>query len=91
MSANNKIYAQIIGEAAQALAGYVTKEAWTWCQQENSTFIDCPVQKTAAAGYNQSFIVGVYNPSPLPRKYHVIAVPHGNWDVMVYNFTSSLL
>ena len=42
--------------------------------------MDCPISSYG----NVSFVVGIFNPSSDTTNYTSFAVPHGNWEVYIF-------
>jgi len=65
-----------------------SNEPWSQCFRSNSTYIDCPI----SAHYNESspytMSVAVQNPSSVDLQEAKIAVPHGKYDVKVFDKSS---
>ena len=58
--------------------GINKKINWTWCDQTNTTYFDCPI-----ANYDRkrSFIVAVHNPALQPKYVSWIKTSHRNYSV----------
>jgi hypothetical protein len=88
MNQNNAVYNKFIGQKVEKEMAHKSNETWTQCFRSNSTYLDCPI----SAYYNESapytMSVAVQNPSTVDLQEAKIAVPHGKYDVKVFDKSS---
>ena len=61
----------------------ITSGQWLWCERQNGTYLDCPVSKSPQSTH----LIVTHNPAMVDQKYMKVKVPHGNYQVSVWNVT----
>jgi hypothetical protein len=81
MDNNSDKYSDMISEKIESLTGLNSSMKWMQCSQTNSTYLDCPVADLP----EQTFAVAIQNPSSIENSKVRIAVPHGKYNVQLFN------
>jgi len=89
MEQSNTYYGNLTAEKIKQETGFQSKSGWLQCSRTNSTYMDCPIEMVHSIfPMNYTMNVAMHNPSSLPMKSARMAVPHGHYDVKVFNKTS---
>ena len=80
---NNPAYTKAIQDVYLLHKTQISSGQWLWCERQNGTYLDCPVNQ-----YPQStHLIVSHNPAMVDQKYLKVKVPHGNYQVSVWNVT----
>ena len=64
----------------EKLAGLSSSGTWTFCDRNNGTYLDCPINELKLEE-GAEYFVAMHNPSSLNLKTAQISVPNGNFKV----------
>lgn len=87
MQINNQVYGKLLAEKANTIdrsLDLAEAAAWAPCFRTNSSYHDCPIADYEK-GANYSMYVMVHQASPVQQSSFSIAVPHGHFDVGLFD------
>ena len=83
---NNPVYAQAIQDFFLAHKTNISSNQWTWCERLNGTYLDCPISTYSISDH----VIVSHNPSLVDQKYLKLKVPHGNWNVSIWDVQNQM-
>lgn len=86
MQVNNPQYARVLQDMIISQKTLISSANWAWCDRLNGTYLDCPVNQSPTS----DFLAAMHNPSMADMKYVKIKVPHGHYQVKVWDPTAKV-